>query len=161
MSTFVARDARSEFPAKEVVKPRGLSDFIRNVPAKGLNPTTFETAGVGILFASLCIYLQLVNDESKKLMCILLVIFPEMRRDSWSRGFFVTKNSQHRQENGHVRRIFWKMSSGVKALLFRRKHRYMKLRQTQVIQNCSRDERAPSRAVNETGNCWMCKTHTL
>ena len=57
VSTFVARDARPEFPAKEVVKPRGLSDFIRNMPAKGSNPTTFITAGVGILFASLCIYL--------------------------------------------------------------------------------------------------------
>jgi hypothetical protein len=36
VSTFVARDARPEFPAKEVVKPRGLSDFIRNMPASGL-----------------------------------------------------------------------------------------------------------------------------
>ena len=45
--------------------------------------------------------------------------------------------------------MFWKMSSGVKALLFRTKHRYMKLRQTQVIQNCSRDERGPGRTVNK------------
>jgi len=36
VSTFVTRDARTEFPAKEVVKPRGLSDFIRNMPANGL-----------------------------------------------------------------------------------------------------------------------------
>ena len=32
MSAFVACDARTEFPSKEAVEPRGLGDFVRNVP---------------------------------------------------------------------------------------------------------------------------------
>jgi hypothetical protein len=56
MPTFIACDARTELPSKEAMKPRGLGDFVRDVPAKGLIRRRFKQR-VGILFASLCIYL--------------------------------------------------------------------------------------------------------
>lgn len=32
MSTFVACDSRTEFPSKQTVEPRGLGDFVRDMP---------------------------------------------------------------------------------------------------------------------------------